>query len=394
MPDWDALAQIHDIQSDLARVMPNLNNCAHVKGHQDRVKPLEELKWEEKLNYLADKGATEVLDNFRRGEDRKWFPLPACEAYLYIGAKVRSSKLIEALEHHSNEIPLREYLLERNDWTTRDYGKVDWKAFRGARKQFPTEPSVFVTKLCSRWLPTAKYTAKHNNTTDRCIHCGAVETQEHVFRCPHHTRQEWRHKFIQSLSRHLDRHDTAPVLKEEMLENIDSWLSQRPPNGRWRFQQHLGHEQLLYGYMHVEWSRRQADYIRRLPEPGNKSSYTWAMKLIQFLWLQCNTGWTLRNREVHDRESTRAGHYERRNLEARLRAVHRVRLGLSAYDQQIFPSSLEEMLRKPTRDLRNWLTMNEAFVHRRHRMNAERLRSRNRSITEYFTARITRADLE
>lgn len=134
-PDWDVLAQMHEIQNQLQQRIPNLKSCQHVKGHQDTKKE-SELKWPENLNVLADKLATAALKNYTEEDDNVWHPLPACKAYLICNDHVCTSKIIKTLEHRMNELPMHDYLKQRNNWNDDVLYSIDWDAFKLARKNY------------------------------------------------------------------------------------------------------------------------------------------------------------------------------------------------------------------------------------------------------------------
>ena len=62
----------------------------------------------------------------------------------------------------------------------------------------------------------------------------------------------------------------------------------------------------MYGYISAKWGHTQERHYqmkRGLQDQDHsihQTSYTWAMKLITFLWCQAKSLWKLRNQELHD----------------------------------------------------------------------------------------------
>ena len=160
-------------------------------------------------------------------EDSEVFcPLPICKTCVRCNDRIQTSKITEALEHRANEIPLQECLKRRNDWDDEALCDVDWDAHKPARKNCPDTASVFVTKMCCRWLPTTAHLAKQSeNGCDKCMHCDEPETQAHVFRCP--GRRQWRTRFISNLSNHLRSTGTDCATSEALMTGVDAWLAGR-----------------------------------------------------------------------------------------------------------------------------------------------------------------------
>ena len=67
-PNWDAYSQAFLLQQEMSQII-KIAPCQHVKAHQDREKPFEELDWPAKLNYWADEEATKALKSFPNKEE-------------------------------------------------------------------------------------------------------------------------------------------------------------------------------------------------------------------------------------------------------------------------------------------------------------------------------------
>ena len=380
-PNWDVLAQIHEVQSILKPVI-NIKPCEHVKGHQDRHKEVDELSWEAKLNFIADKDATYILDHYDPSQQPVWIPIPAGRLNLYLGDRICHSNMIKDFENRRNEFPMHAYLKKKYQWSTTTLHDIDWDAYKGARNQYPKLHATYVTKLCCRWLGTSQRVQMYDGSTNECVHCQEKETQQHVFQCKKDHRQQWRNQFIINLSKELVKLDTDPRIAEEIKEGLDSWLHTRPSTGHWAIQERIGWEPFFYGYMAAEWGHKQAAYLSRQTD-HNKSAYTWAMKLIQFLWQQSYVAWSNRNKAKHSNSPTAIAQ-ELRNLEIRLHGVYSLQKDVPHYDKAIFSSSVEEMLQLPIWRIKHWLSKYEPYMKERLIINIHQQEIRNKSIIDFF----------
>jgi hypothetical protein len=69
------------------------------------------------------------------------------------------------------------------------------------------------------------------NRTEKCPSCShLVEDRDHVLRCPHPARQEWRRKFILSIRKTCDRLQTRPNLRDILITSLEAWLNETPAN--------------------------------------------------------------------------------------------------------------------------------------------------------------------
>jgi len=242
--------------------------CKHVKGRQED-KP--DTPWPEKLNIYADKLATEALRQIKTTQKKYWFPLPAAKAYLYCQTLVVTSKTIETLESTLNEQPLQEYPSKRHNWVKKTMDDIDLTAFRGARRKYSQDKSVFITKLCIKWLPTAHHLAKQQPlASGLCIHCQEIETQSHMFQCKSRARQKWKTVFIGKLEEHLRKAKTDPLVRTALIRGADRWLEKDQNHTSSNIQEDIGWECFMYGYIAAEWGHRQELFLRGKPQRREK----------------------------------------------------------------------------------------------------------------------------
>lgn len=326
--------------------------CQHVKAHQDKDTPFDDLSWPAKLNYWADEQATQALDEFPLGEETNWWPLPVCKAYLEVNGRICTAKGIQHLEEWVNEQPLHEYYVQKHEWSRETLFSIDWDAFRGARRQYKYNDITFSTKMCCRWLPTYhKQLEMKMVTTETCLKCDDVEDQAHIFQCEH--RRKWKQGFIAGLTKLLEKYSTEPKVRDGIIAGLESWLDKRENTYSWDPQKHIGWEQFLSGFLSEEWGHRQEKHLRTIGET-KLTARTWGMKLIQYMWEQAKKAWKIRNDLVHDQDDNDAKHRYRMELETKVKHLYKYKDQLIATDKDILANPLEEILSMKTTALEAW----------------------------------------
>jgi len=169
------------------------------------------------------------------------------------------------------------------------------------------------------------------------------------------------------------------------MEGLDAWLHNRPNNCKLNIQHQIGWEAFFYGYIDAEWGHRQQRHIYKNKTQQTDSAYTWGMKLIQFLWQQSHVAWLQRNKDVHG-NSIMAKDSTLLSCEARLKAVYSLKEEVPYYDKQIFSKTIEDMLKLPVKQIHKWLNTYEPYMIERHRVFINLIHTKNKAITEYFTA--------
>jgi hypothetical protein len=382
-PNWDAYAQAHKIQTDQGSHF-KINPCQHVKAHQDREKPFEELDWAAKLNFWADEQATIALKDFPEGSQHDWHPFPCCEAYLEVNGKICTAKSIQILEDWVNEQPLHQYYKEHHGWTNETLYSVDWDAYGGASKQFKYNDTAFCTKLCCGWLPTyAKQFQIKATTSDRCIQCNEIEDTPHLFQCKH--RSDWKKEFINGLKKLLDKYKTADKVKDGLVDGLDAWLDKRQCTVQDDPQKDIGWEQGFLGFLSHKWGHMQAAYYKKLGEQ-KLTAKTWGMKVIQYIWTMAKKAWKIRNDIVHDDKDPLVKHRRRTTVEEKVTYLYSLENQMSAFDRDWLAEPLEERLKSRTHELEVWHDETYPIIRECVRDFHERSKKGMKDIRDYFAA--------
>jgi hypothetical protein len=83
--EYDMIKAIHGVGKALREEALHVQQCRHVKGHQDRVIPWHNLTLESKMNVLADKLATEAIEgSLKKDEILDVTMNPFCKAIKFV----------------------------------------------------------------------------------------------------------------------------------------------------------------------------------------------------------------------------------------------------------------------------------------------------------------------
>ena len=109
-PDYDMLLEILKAQLALAKILPQLSETQHIKGHQDRAIPFAELTRPAQLNVLADDLATNHPTDLLAQETQQPMPLlSSCQAYLLKNNELITSKEFFTARWSYNNTLLEQY---------------------------------------------------------------------------------------------------------------------------------------------------------------------------------------------------------------------------------------------------------------------------------------------
>ncbi len=228
-PNYDVTRQIELAQKDIKFKF----STQHVSGHQDDTKKWHELTRPEQMNVIADRMATkqkeELLRKFPAGPE-PGPTLPAHTTQLYVDGKVVTAKEKGTMLKTWSTQELKKYYLSKFTWSPSTYHRVNWAAIKTVRPQLSDTQARFIIKLTIHWLPLNQRQHEHGGSSPACLACGAVETQEHLYRCPQ--RQQWRNLFIKALQLKLTELQTPIASKLTILDAVIEELTGTPPSNR------------------------------------------------------------------------------------------------------------------------------------------------------------------
>ena len=388
-PDWDVFEQIQFMTTQV----PHPIKYQHIKAHQDDKEQYDNLSLPSQLNVDADHLAGQVPPI--PGETPA--PVfPTTRIHLHHTTGTVTARIRNSLYEFRNFPQVQQKLLERWDWERHMLDWIDWKAFRRNRRANRRKKiinPVTHTKLIHRLLPIAL--RQHRNNPARPAHCPhcqfTVETDRHIYSCPHVTRKDWRTELQQAIVKwYIDDPFTQDTLANLLLQGVMSYVREEPTpeihiptpyQKLWDQQTQLGWSGLFTGLLSTEWHRLQEQYLRTCPStiPAGpherphrkpKTVQLWIAKLIERFQREWKKLWQLRNSAQHgapdDPQSQAAA--KRKHLLQEIRQITDLHDYLPPLYQNIIEVHQQHQLNMQTTALESWLvtwgTLYQKIAHR------------------------------
>lgn len=388
--DWDILNEIR-MSLPLLLGKPRI---LWVKGHQDRKKAYEELPLLAQLNVDADKYAGEFQD--QHGADRPLVPrMPHNGAQLHLSGGTITYKLAPFVRYADTAPELKEYIMERNNWTPATMATVDWEA-HGNALQRGIHKRVRLTKLVHDLLPTNHVVCRFiEDRTARCPTCQHPdEDRDHMLRCSHPANKRWRKDCLISLRKTMDTLITRPYLQTIFMDGLSAWFEGKTitadvyPDRYKRLihqQTAIGWRQIFNGRMSVEWAFLQDEFLAETKQASKTSSGTlWMTSMLTAIWAQFDIIWKIRNGVVHGHDEVSRERVRRARAEFQLRHIYSKRMEYLPGDRKFLFNTIEAHLTRKTSTILNWVTIYEPLFKdsiRKLKLNAVRGVS---ELTNYF----------
>ena len=347
---------------------------SHVKGHQDDDKTYDELPLPAQLNIDADALAEKYQRQYHT-HDRSWVPrLNGTKAQLNFELHGTVTNKYKREVHDAATAPaLQQRIMKENGWSQQQHDLVDWPAHCRVINRHQTKQTT-VVKMINDILPTGarvhKYDPKYSH---RCPACHAPEEDsQHMMRCQHEERQQWRTTLIDKVKETALKQTTRPFMATLLCEGITAWLEERQPNFQdlspvyQRLIDHqgqIGWHNLLKGRFALEWAHLQEDYlIERNERSSRANGLAWTTNMIDCIWESWFDLWKMRNDRRHgtDENTRKIARHEQAAREVSL-----------AYDQKdlvmiqernLFDIPLEERLQGTAAQLRQWLNTFQTLI--------------------------------
>ena len=366
-PDWDVVEAI--VRTVVSMDMEPVYR--HVKGHQDESKAYEDLSFLSQLNVDADRHAGDYQST--HGTYRPLIPLsPTRPIALDLAGKTIHRNFKSAIRDAAHTKPILDHLVRCSGWTPDVPDKIDWDAHRLATNN-PLRRTHFV-KLCHDMLPTGDLVHRyHPSYPDWCPLCrNPEEDHKHVLRCPHQSRVDWRHSFLEKVSKECKALHTDPVLQTILQHGLRSWLGLRPFDDRGipthyhdliQDQLAIGWYHVFLGRMSVQWSKMQDDHLRRSQiKIKGVTGETWTRKIASVIIASWCELWDLRNKDRHGRDAAHKKVALHDQVTREIEILYQYQHKVLQRDRTIFALDLPDQLLKPTKVLRQWINTNQKVI--------------------------------
>ena len=201
--------------------MPGLQ-LQHIKGHQDRAQEFHRLPLLAQLNVEADT----LANRYQRehGESRPEVLLTRwAGAHLVLPSGTVTSHYESSLRYQASAEPLRDHLKTRNNWTTRTFNTINWKAHQQCIRH-NLNRRTHVTKFVHAILPTNSRLHRDDQIRGLCPCCrNRREDWTHIIKCESPSRSAWRDAMLHAIDRKCDDLKTAPELRAILLKALKAW---------------------------------------------------------------------------------------------------------------------------------------------------------------------------
>ena len=394
--DWDVLTELRHLLKATTLAV----TFRHVKSHQDDTVPMAQLPLEAKLNVAADKLAAEYARVGVVPSVTPFFTQPAVclhspSGTIHRGAWqwVRSAAAVPAL---------RQYYERKHGWSANQVSGIDWEAHTSALRKLHHQHSTLL-KLLHGLLPTNAVTAWHSaGHTALCPCCNAMETQQHLFRCPHPDRAAWRDLALVKLRNSLINLRGDPVLIDILVTGVTAWLNDTPPEfdsvlaGRkegapWyqhliAAQSGLGWDQILRGRLDCQWATVQDIYLKHIKRRSKyRSGALFTAGVVRELWELTLDLWKIRNEAEHGRNAASWAATQQQRTERELRSIYDNRGHLPPSTNANLHDTVEEHPeRHSSASIRAWIHLFRHVFRASARRARQAAASATRAISTYF----------
>jgi hypothetical protein len=400
LPEWDI---IRGIQM-LLMSMPDIA-LQHVKGHQDDNTQYHRLPLLAQLNVDADKQAT-CFQILHGGFQPEVLHTAWSGVHLILPNGTITSHVNTALRFQATGPPLKAYMAHRYDWTPQIMATVNWKAHgTSLRKQLSKK--THLVKFVHGILPTNSKLHRTDPIRSKCPRCMATkETWQHIWRCRHAVREEWRSQLLIEVTKRCHQLRTMPSLQKLLLQAISKWLVDKPKFdtpfqmavegytpavSRIILQQNaIGWDHIFQGRFSASWSDLQDTYYAHqactadIESKKGLSGNYWQVAIIGVLWTQWFQLWEIRNHDLHGADKRELARAERTEVERNLREIYDIKSQLEPSVQQLLCQHITAHFSKPVWYNKNWIAIHAPLVTTSLKRAKARALQGVRSIRSYF----------
>lgn len=287
-------------------------------------------------------------------------PLPGQQATLFINNQETSINLPNALRCAATTPDYIANLLIRHpQWTPTVIHTIDWQIHHAALRKLTYGQKKTIKKFIHDWLPTnAHPSCSQHICTTKCPHCNADdETQQHFINCPVPTLL-W-DEIISDITTMTKKLHLDPILAELILQSMANRHSQFEPNipnlpNSYKTlvtqQTKLGWTEIIKGRFTQQWVKVQDKYS------SQTNGHLIFSRLIHYIYIKVLQVWQARCNMQHGITESAAAAKIINQLTPAVQALYSTRSKLLQLDQLLFDVPIQEVLKKPIKQLEIWIS--------------------------------------
>ena len=359
--DWDVVAEITSTLKQLPEILtPEMQ---HIKGHQDRQKPYEELPLSAQLNCDADALANTWINNNPDFDHSRVpiLPTSGCQIHLASGTLTHNHK--QELKLARTVKDMKAHYCSKFEWTTETCEDVDWSNHGRALKRLDKHRKSLVKYLNSATPVGVRVHRYDKKYPEECPSCNyPQEDSHHLIHCP--KRKEQRETWYKAILDYTTKTDTYPPLQDLIMSAMRARLDDQPDTAiivppevqvEAQAQETIGWRHLFKGRLSSTWKSRQEQHLGTRRADDNNGD-TWMTGLIQVMLQQWFDLWKARNADRHgnDWETTLAAQ-KRQAIREVTQIYEQYKDNIEAEHNWLFDVPLLTRIQQPTDSLRQWI---------------------------------------
>ena len=190
----------------------------------------------------------------------------------------------------------------------------------------------------------------------------------------------------------MDDLQTHPAIKRRITRCLNEVLHQKPISSIecTDYQEQIGWETFLFGFMSKRWAKQQHRYrtVLCLSSYSDKDPATWSAEIITFIWREMMQVWLTRCQAAHTQSEQHESLQQRLRAEATLTALYGLKDDIGPQDKDIFAMPLQERLENSsTADIISWTKIMEPAIKAARKTYQSQSHMHNHDIRKFFPIR-------
>ena len=316
------------------------------------------------------------------------------KATIYINHTEVNANILLELNNAIHTPDLRDYFQQKYKWDSKTIQLIDWEAHNAAINKFRSTQRKTLLQFTHRWLPTNSHPASMKPLTPLCTVCNIHnETNEHFIACQHqHYRVPWEADILLWYGKVNALH-LEPILCYYIMLTLHDWKLFESPNNiefcdgiykkLYLEQQTIGWQHVLFGRITKTWVDIQNDYLQTSTSKGLEiisQSLTLLFKIVL-------NRWKIRCHHQHGKCETSNNNLREHVLFPKVRQLYADSEQLNANKRQYFNISITNVLQKPTKALKQWITRTDKYLYNALQQTIKISTTNMQPLTQFFQPR-------